>query len=92
MRYPQRALLLAGFLVAGCATTTEILGPDGEQATKIECPGAAADLSTCLAKADEVCPAGYTLLDSYEGGSTAAARRYDGRRIPNRILVRCKPS
>jgi hypothetical protein len=91
MRYPQRALLLGGFLVAGCAGTTEILGPDGEQATKIECPGAAANLSTCFDEADEVCPAGYTLLDTYQGGPSGATQRF-GRRIPNRILVRCKPS
>lgn len=91
MRYRQHAWLLGGFLVAGCATTTEVLGPDGEQATRIECPGDASDLSACIDEANEVCPDGYTLLDTYQGESAAATQRI-GRRIPNRILVRCKSS
>lgn len=62
------ALLVAGLLV-GCATATEIRGPDGQSAMLIECPGAANTMATCVKKANEVCPDGYTIAGSTEGSS-----------------------
>jgi hypothetical protein len=54
--------------LGACATATNIHGPDGQQAVLIECPGAAVPIPACFEKANEVCPSGYQLLDSHEGG------------------------
>jgi len=96
MRYLRRTLVLGCCLaLSACAKATEIYGPDGESAMLIECPGAAVPLSTCFEKAAEVCPSGYALLDTYEGGSAASITPYGGYAatgVNKRVLVRCNES
>lgn len=48
--------------VSGCATSRQIIGPNGKPAHSIRCGAAAAD--ACLEKAGEVCPGGYAVLNS----------------------------
>lgn len=58
----RRALVLAPLvLLAGCATSTQIVGPDGRTAYSIRCGPAMPD--SCFQKAGEVCPTGYRMLD-----------------------------
>jgi hypothetical protein len=81
-------------LVAGCASATEIYGPDGQAAMLIECPGAAVPISACFKKANDVCPSGYALLDTYEGGATTSITQYGAfpsTGTDKRILVPCNP-
>lgn len=53
-----------GALLAGCAVpVTEVRGPDGKAAYVLKCSGYMRDRQDCLAKAGEVCPGGYRLVD-----------------------------
>lgn len=54
--------LLGIVLLAGCATSKQIVGPNGTPAHAIRCGAAVAD--ACLEKAGEVCPKGYIVLNS----------------------------
>jgi hypothetical protein len=59
----MRRLLLGCLLPAllsGCATSREIVGPNGNPAHAISCGAAVAD--KCLEKAGELCPHGYRAL------------------------------
>ena len=62
----MRILLLAGaaLLLAGCAVgVTPITGPDGKQAYVMKCSGYMRDRQDCLAKAGDLCPHGYAVVD-----------------------------
>jgi hypothetical protein len=59
----KRHLLLATALIlSGCATSRQIVGPDGTPAHAIRCGAAVAD--ACLEKAGELCPNGYDVLNA----------------------------
>lgn len=60
--------------IAGCATATEMYGPEGERLVSIDCSGAAMQMSACYEKAAEVCPRGYRLVErSSETGPLMAS-------------------
>lgn len=62
-----RALLfLFGTAALGCATATPINTGTGRSVFLIECPGAANSMSACVKKANELCPAGYSVSGSSE--------------------------
>ena len=73
---------LASLLLAGCASASEIRGPQGRAAYLIECPGVAAALDACFRRADRLCPSGYAVLDAEPALDLAAG----GRR---RLAVQC---
>ena len=61
-----RIFILGAFvaLLAGCAVpVTQVTGPDGRPAYVMKCSGYMRDRQDCLAKAGEVCPNGYALVD-----------------------------
>jgi hypothetical protein len=97
---PLAACLLLAVLTA-CATAKQIVGPSGTPAYSIRCGAAVAD--ACYEKAGEVCPNGYTVLNSqgsrYLGqiGSASVAGSYGSATstpiiTPNTLLVECKPA
>jgi hypothetical protein len=74
---------LVAFAVAGCTRVTQISGPDGKPAYSLNC---GANRAGCLQKAGEMCPAGYTVLDSAQGMVAV-----NGLMAPkNEITVSCK--
>jgi hypothetical protein len=91
--------ILATAALAGCATSKQIIGPNGKPAHSITC-GAAVQ-SACLEKAGEVCPTGYVVLNSqgsrYLGqiGQASVGGGYGQATStplmsPNSLLVECK--
>jgi uncharacterized protein YceK len=58
MRYGY-LLLLA--LLTGCASVQQVKAPDGKDAYQVKCGNAVKE--KCAAKAAELCPRGYDLLD-----------------------------
>jgi hypothetical protein len=92
-------IYLLAALLAACATATQIVGPGGTPAFSIRCGAAAVD--TCYQKAGEVCPSGYTVLNSqgsrYLGqlGTANVAGAYGSATStpmisPNTMLIECK--
>lgn len=60
MKYVAAILVIVA--LGGCATSKQIIGPNGKLAHSIRCGAAVAD--ACLEKAGEVCPNGYIVLNS----------------------------
>jgi hypothetical protein len=99
----MRSLLACSLvaLITGCATSKQIVGPNGVAAHSIRCGAAVAD--ACYEKAGEVCPNGYTVLNSqgsrYLGqiGTASVSGSYGSATstpliTPNTLLVECKPA
>lgn len=55
-------LLATAAILCGCATSRQIIGPNGTAAHSIRCGAAVAD--ACLEKAGQLCPNGYIVLNS----------------------------
>ncbi len=86
-------------ILAGCATATRTISPNGNPVFSISC-GAAAQ-SACYQKAGEVCPSGYNILSAngsrYMGQlATANVNAYGGSAssVPmmtrNELFIECK--
>jgi hypothetical protein len=89
--------LLVLVLLSACAQATPINIGDGRQAYLIECPGAYNKLSTCVKKANELCPSGYDIAGSSQtstGGGVITANQYYATVTPSgverSITVVCK--
>ena len=79
-------------LFAGCASATEVPGPDpGGQATYlIECPGPAAAVRDCLRKAHTLCPSGFSILDARPPLDLSTAEpSQPGGFVRRQVTVRC---
>ena len=57
---------IGGLALAGCTMATPIPGPNGERHALIEC-GASTPMANCYRRANQECPAGYTVLDEQHG-------------------------
>jgi hypothetical protein len=91
-------------ILAGCATTTKMYGPDGKEMTAISCDGSAVSPSVCFKKASDLCGAkGYDILAS-DGSATPISTSYGQANRANALVVsqsgvmvlrtlymRCKP-
>lgn len=53
--------LMLFILLAGCASAKQVRGPNGESAYQVKCGNAAK--SKCTAKAADLCPRGYRVLE-----------------------------
>ena len=77
-------------LLAGCATSKSIQGPNGTEAFVISCRGN--NIEDCYEKAAEVCPNGYKFLDRGENQNTAVipvGSSFMAVRGKNKILIEC---
>ena len=64
MNRTPRIVLLAVFIVTGCATVHETYAPDGRKAYALNCSGLARGWDKCFATAGELCGAkGYDVID-----------------------------
>lgn len=80
------------FVVAGCATSKPIQGPNGGTAYFIKCGSAVID--ACYEEAAKVCPKGYTFADRNANPNAIALPTGNSvlfARGPNSMLVECKP-
>jgi hypothetical protein len=87
MRYVIAIVLVLG----GCATSTQMQGPDGKQAHFIRCGSAVLD--ACYKEAAKVCPGGYTVVDNREGANavvTTVGTTSGIVRGLNTMFVQCK--
>jgi hypothetical protein len=80
-------VLTSVLLLSACAIVTPFNGPNGRPAYSIRC---GMNVDACLAKAGEVCPAGYYMVDRTagtaimpSGGSFIAAPQHT-------LAVECK--
>jgi hypothetical protein len=90
----RKHLIIFCVVLTGCATATTINGPDGQQAQLIECNGAMLTISSCFKKANDVCPAGYALLQNSESQGSpvttfGAYGLYSASPTYRQIIVRC---
>ena len=86
----MRALLMLLPFLAGCASSTEIRGPQGQVQHLIECPGSANSMGTCYEKADSLCPAGYDVLDAQQAAGPGFVGPYRrGPGIERQLMVQC---
>lgn len=60
-------LLSIWLLMSSCASIdpTPFKGPNGGTAYAMKCSGFGRTLDACYQKAGEVCPSGYTIIDSF---------------------------
>lgn len=93
------AVFLILIFVGACTTAKQIVGPSGMPAYSIKC--GATDSGACFEKAGEVCPKGYTILNSQEsrymgqiGDASFSGTSGFANSIPiitpNIILIECK--
>lgn len=88
----MRLLCASLFILAGCATSTEIRGPNGQIAHLIECPGAALTMGTCYEKANDLCPSGYNVLDAQqELGATMVSPYGAVQNVDRHLVIQCAP-
>lgn len=62
-------LVPLALMLAGCATIEPqaITGPNGKPAYAMRCSGMGRTLEACYAKAGDMCPKGYTVVDRATG-------------------------
>ena len=54
--------LLALAALSGCVTASPLVLPNGHQGQLIRCGGAYLEMTDCVAKAGELCPAGFDIV------------------------------
>ena len=57
----KNLFLMLLLVLAGCASVKQVRGPNGENAYQVKCGNAVK--SKCTAKAADLCPRGYTVLE-----------------------------
>lgn len=93
MKSTLAVLSIAAIVVTGCATSKQIIGPNGKPAYFVKCGSARVDL--CYEEAARVCPTGYTFLDQNNNGIGAAlpvGNMMMFARGPQSFLVECRPA
>ena len=90
MKKPMLVSFLA-LVLAACATSRPIQGPNGGTAYFIKCGSAVID--ACYEEAAKVCPNGYTFADRQANPNALIVPSGTGvlmARGPNTMLVECK--
>ena len=81
MNMKSLGLGLLVWSLAGCATATPIVGPDGTENQLISCPA----IQQCYEKAREVCGGTYKIVNS--NSETSGANGYTS--TETKLLVKC---
>jgi hypothetical protein len=85
-------LIVLWSVLAGCATSKDVMAPSGKMAHLIKCGSARIDL--CYEKAAEVCPKGYSIVADREGANGALVTPGSGIGAfvlgPSTMFVECK--
>jgi hypothetical protein len=74
---------------AGCATASEVMGPDGTPHFDVHC---GTKKALCYEKAQDVCPGGYTIADhsTGEAGIVPTASGPVGGGTFTDMLIKCR--
>lgn len=89
---------VATISLGGCATSSKMYGPSGEEMYDISCPGIAVPMSACYEKALKVCPQGYYLSSRDTGSGSIGTLNSNGQNatgtyvqgVNKGIIIRCK--
>jgi len=57
----KKSILIILVVLAGCASSKQVRGPNGQKAYEVKCGNAVK--SKCTAKAADLCPHGYSVLE-----------------------------
>jgi hypothetical protein len=85
--------MVCWILLSSCATSREVMAPDGSRAYYIECPR---NQATCMDEAAELCPRGYKVIDRGENsGAVAQHNDFTGATTVNKtyrgtLTVKCR--
>ncbi len=90
MRFMLITAVAAAGVLAGCATSQTVQGPNGT-AYSVRCPGN--NIEACYAEAAKQCPSGYRIVSGGEAGPAMmmpTAGGYMLARGRTQMLVECK--
>lgn len=88
----MRLLLVFVLVLGGCAKVTEMQGADGGLQYLVGCYGALTPISVCQKKAAELCPGGYTVVNSREFmGPVLETDAGPSRNPAKQLVIRCNP-
>jgi len=91
--------VVAGFLLAACATVHESYAPDGRKAYALNCSGTARGWDKCYSAAGNICgAAGYDVLDRSDedvamasaGGNASGFGMHGVKTNERSMLIACK--
>jgi hypothetical protein len=85
----MRAALLLVLLLSACAKVTEMRDPDGGTQYLVGCYGALTPMSVCYNKADDLCPAGYTIIDQKDTTSSSVTQQAGIQSIARQMVIKC---
>ncbi len=74
-------------LFFGCASSTKVMLPSGENGFSIHCDD---DKTYCYEKAQEVCPKGYDIADQDKGSSASMINNTMSMSANFTMLISCK--
>lgn len=85
----KKSIALVAVLLAACTTTaTPVRTGDGAQKFYLDC--GRQGMAQCFAKANEVCPNGYTVDDQKQRTGWAFSQYGGGSRTESAMTVTCK--
>lgn len=98
MLFSRRALAAIAVIGLACATATPINTGSERQSYLIECSGAANQMSSCIKKANSLCPRGYEIAGASEAPQNMASVIVDPnlgtvtalQGVDRRLVVACK--
>ncbi|MGD0958230.1 MAG: hypothetical protein ABSB19_00335 [Methylomonas sp.] len=93
----MKVIYFAVLLLAGCASSKELILPDGKVGYDIECDGLLSGYGDCMAKAGDFCPAGYEVIningssinDNGSSSYASPARAVSGAHTDRTIIAKC---
>jgi hypothetical protein len=86
----MRVVVILALFLAGCAKVTEMRDPDGELRYLVGCYGALTPMSACYDKAEELCPAGYSITDRKDVSSLPTGEQGSSvHSVGEQLVVRC---
>ena len=86
----MRVVLILVLGLAGCAKVTEMHEPDGGIQYLVGCYGALTPMSACYNKADELCPAGYTIVGRHDTASSSVTQQGTSvKSVGEQLIIKC---
>lgn len=77
----KRIAIITALILSGCASSSKVTTPSGNQGYFVECNGLAVSMRYCYEKAAKLCPNGYELIDK-------DAKSWNG--VKKGIFIECK--
>jgi hypothetical protein len=87
-RLKTASLLL---LLTACAKVTPMHDGEGGLKYLVGCYGALTPMSVCYAKADELCPAGYTIIDQTRSVTPYRTPQAVVASLDRQLAIACNP-